>query len=432
MSSTFASRVRRPGPDAEVPGEAPTRARRLWSVLPVAAGFAVFGTIVWLAYQDASLGPPIGEPPLIKAAAEPIKLPPEQAEQTTLASEQGTIGRLWSDAEQADQPERLLPSPEAPLSPPLLEEPATAAQALEQSAEPPASQPGAEPAPIGAGGEDSDGGVAALSSGGADGSDTSSPQAGTDESLQPLTEDSPPPAADESLQEAEAALDRLLAEVTGLAENTEAPAATAAAPAVDERAVESPRGGETSEPAPTAAAPTVDEDAVEAPPDDEGSEPAPTATAALSSERAVPAVPPQKPASEPPAATTGSSTEVRPASARAGAPPSASQAPAGSTETAALGPAGAPIATPPVVPDGEFRIQLAAVRGEADAQRAWDLFMVDLGPVLRQVEPIFERAETANGVFYRVQIGPFGSQEAAESLCEQLKQRNASCFVIRR
>jgi cell division septation protein DedD len=35
-------------------------------------------------------------------------------------------------------------------------------------------------------------------------------------------------------------------------------------------------------------------------------------------------------------------------------------------------------------------------------------------------------------VFYRVQVGPFASQEAAESLCDDLKQRNASCFVIRR
>jgi cell division septation protein DedD len=86
----------------------------------------------------------------------------------------------------------------------------------------------------------------------------------------------------------------------------------------------------------------------------------------------------------------------------------------------------------PITPDGDFRIQLAAVRGQADAQRAWQLFMADLGPVLAGVEPIFERADTANGVFYRVQVGPFASQETAEGLCEQLKQRNASCFVIRR
>ena len=37
-----------------------------------------------------------------------------------------------------------------------------------------------------------------------------------------------------------------------------------------------------------------------------------------------------------------------------------------------------------------------------------------------------------NGVFYRVQIGPFASLQEAEALCDELKRRNASCFVIRR
>jgi cell division septation protein DedD len=92
----------------------------------------------------------------------------------------------------------------------------------------------------------------------------------------------------------------------------------------------------------------------------------------------------------------------------------------------------AAVLRPPIAPDGAYRIQLAAVRGQADAQRAWQMVMGDLGSVLAGIEPIFERAETANGVFYRVQVGPFASQEAAEGLCEQLKQRNASCFVIRR
>jgi cell division septation protein DedD len=82
--------------------------------------------------------------------------------------------------------------------------------------------------------------------------------------------------------------------------------------------------------------------------------------------------------------------------------------------------------------DSPYRIQLAAVRDEADARRAWDLFQVDLGSVLSGLEPFIERADTANGVFYRVQIGPFASLQDAEALCDQLKQRNASCFVIRR
>jgi SPOR domain len=390
ISATLTSRVRRPGSDAEPPpGEGPGRARRLWSVLPVCAGLAVFGVIVWLAYQDASLGPPIGEPPLIKAAAEPVKLPPEQAEQTTLAAEQGEIGRLWSDAEPADQPERLLPPPEEPLSPPLIERPALAELAPEQSAgQPP------DASAIGTAGEDE---VSGFSSGApppaapADLPDSASLQSSTDESL----------------QEAEAALDRLLAEVTALSEDTDALGATAPAPAADERTVELP------------------------PERDEGptSEPATTTAPVPAPERAAPAVPPEKPASETPATTAGTRTEVRPAGALTGARAAVRRATNGSTETAALT---APQRSLPIAASGDYRIQLAAVRGEADARRAWDLFMGDLRPVLGDVAPIFERAETANGVFYRVQIGPFASQQTAESLCEELKQRNASCFVIRR
>ena len=120
--------------------------------------------------------------------------------------------------------------------------------------------------------------------------------------------------------------------------------------------------------------------------------------------------------------------DVRPAGATSGAASPGPRPRAAATETAALSPTQAP----PIATDGDFRIQLAAVRGQADARRAWELFARDLGPALRGVEPIFERADTVNGVFYRVQIGPFARQEAAESLCEQLKQHNASCFVIRR
>ncbi len=79
---------------------------------------------------------------------------------------------------------------------------------------------------------------------------------------------------------------------------------------------------------------------------------------------------------------------------------------------------------------GRYRVQLAAVREEADAKRAWDLFRTQLGPVMSGLKPFFERAETSNGVFYRVQVGPFGGTEDADRLCVELKKQNASCFVV--
>jgi SPOR domain len=408
IASTFASRFRRPVPDPEASDlERPGGALRFWSLLPVALAFALFGAVVWLAYQDTSLAPPVGEPPLIKAAADPYKLPPDETEETTFGAEEGTVGRLWSDADQADQPERLLPTPETPLSPSALEEPATAGAPPADEPVPDATLEGSASAPAPA--------APAAEAAGELAADVAAPP--PTQSADPAQSAAPSAAGDESLREAEAALDRLLAEVTATSDDTDAPAATAATPAETAVAPPAPAEDQASIQPPT---PPREEPATEPEPT-----PAPTstATAAAPAERA----PAPAPAERAPAPLP----EVRPAGATtAAAPPAAPRA--APTQTAAATVAQAAVRRPPIAPGGDFRIQLAAVRGEADARRAWQLFMADLGPVLADVEPIFERAETANGVFYRVQVGPFASQEAAEGLCEQLKQRDASCFVIRR
>ena len=82
--------------------------------------------------------------------------------------------------------------------------------------------------------------------------------------------------------------------------------------------------------------------------------------------------------------------------------------------------------------DGRYRVQLAAVRAEEDAKRAWALFQEQLGPFIVGLQPFFERAETDNGVFYRVQVGPFGETSEADRLCVELKKQDASCFVVSR
>lgn len=81
---------------------------------------------------------------------------------------------------------------------------------------------------------------------------------------------------------------------------------------------------------------------------------------------------------------------------------------------------------------GRYRVQLAAVRAEEDAKRAWALFQEQLGPVITGLQPFFERAETSNGIFYRVQVGPFGETADADRLCVELKKQDASCFVVSR
>jgi cell division septation protein DedD len=82
--------------------------------------------------------------------------------------------------------------------------------------------------------------------------------------------------------------------------------------------------------------------------------------------------------------------------------------------------------------EGRFRVQLAAVRDEGDAQRAWDIFQQQIGPFITGLEPFFERAETSNGIFYRLQVGPFGEDGEADRLCAELKKQDVSCFVVSR
>lgn len=82
--------------------------------------------------------------------------------------------------------------------------------------------------------------------------------------------------------------------------------------------------------------------------------------------------------------------------------------------------------------EGRFRVQLAAVRDEKDAQRAWNIFQEQIGPFVAGLEPFFERADTSNGVFYRLQVGPFGEDGEANRLCVELKKQDVSCFVVSR
>lgn len=373
-------RVRVPDPEIGPPAVARSRGGWFWALFPL-AGFALFGAVVWLAYKDVSRGPPVGEPPLVKAAADPIKLPPEEAADST-AEEGGTIGRLWSDAENADQPERLLPLPEEPLSPEAVASPDLSTTLAEEATAPDLPSPST-----------------ALSSGEAAAGDREAGRLAS-----PADAPASPSSERDALADADAALDRLLAEVTALSE--EAPTSTEAPLTPTEEAAAPP-----SEESPAAREASPSSTLGRASPDQP--------TGAASAARAEPLA--QVPGTTSTGARGAAAIEppVSPPRPAAPAPDAASvAAPAPATRVAAL--------------EDRFRIQVAAVRAEADARRAWRQFEQELGPILSEVQPFFERAETANGIFYRVQIGRFETQQAAESLCAEIKQRDASCFVVRR
>jgi hypothetical protein len=372
----------------------PRRSRLLLVGLPLFAVFAAFGAIIWLAYEHGTDGPPVGEPPLVRAPAVALKLAPEDDGAAIGEGEEGgEVLDLLSDVPPSDQLERLLPRPEEPLAPAVTgeematpEEPADSPSATAELA-PPAPDPNAAGAPA----------TPELAA-----APPEPPrQAPPPDEQQTAAVAAPEPPASEPLptpEEAEATLDALLAEVTEETDQARIPP--------------QPAPVQSARTEPVAPRPTPSEEvrpAVAPPAPRPAPQPAPPATVSPFTPPGGEVTPIERDQRLARPATTG----PRPVTSEPLIEPAPDR-----TNVAALG--------------GDYRIQLAAVRGESDARRAWDLFLIDLGPVLSGLQPFIERADTANGVFYRVQVGPFASQQAAESLCDELKQRNASCFVIRR
>jgi cell division septation protein DedD len=397
----------------------PRRSRLLLVALPMFAVFAAFGAIVWVAYEHGSDGPPVGEPPLVRAPAVALKLAPEDdGAAVGEGGEGGEVLDLLSDTLPTDQLERLLPPPEEPLAPAVAErelappEEPLAPVIAERELAPP-EQPDGLPSAIGELPPPTPAPTAAAAPALPEVAATrpEPPRATpSPEEQQVAAAPAPAPPASKPLptpEEAEATLDALLAEVTR---------------ETDRVGVQpQPEWTQAARSEPLAPRPTASDEvrpAVAPPASTLAPQPAPPATVAPVTPPApvAPLTPPGgevTPIERDQRLARPTATGPRPATSE----PTLERAPE-RTEVAALG--------------GNYRIQLAAVRGEADARRAWDLFLVDLGPVLSGLQSFIERADTANGVFYRVQVGPFASQQAAESLCDELKQRNASCFVIRR
>jgi hypothetical protein len=326
----------------------PRRSRFLLVGLPVFAVFAAFGVFAWLAYQE-NARVPVGEPPLVKAAAGPFKLAPDDPGGREVA-DQGEINALLSDEPGPALPERVLPLPEEPRAP-------TLTVAVPDEPEPAAS-PGQSPAPAG--------------------------------------------EPDGAAKEAEAALARLLADVGSQARSPEQRAAPVEQPAAPATAAAVPARPPTPPPPVVDAPAAVTGDPPPAAQADRPSSEADEALTRLLAEVAGEPVPPNAqasaPASQPPRAV-------------------AAIAPAERVSRQGAGSAG-------------YRIQLAAVRNEADARRAWAGLVERLGSLVADYEPYYQRAETPNGVFYRIQAGSFASERAADAVCVEVQRRNASCFVV--
>lgn len=97
---------------------------------------------------------------------------------------------------------------------------------------------------------------------------------------------------------------------------------------------------------------------------------------------------------------------------------------ANATPTASAPVRSAPAASP------IFRVQLGAFRSDVAANQAWIDLQRRNRPALGELRSSVLAAETSSGTFYRLQAGPLTSRDAAVQACSQVKQGGSDCFVV--
>ncbi len=79
-----------------------------------------------------------------------------------------------------------------------------------------------------------------------------------------------------------------------------------------------------------------------------------------------------------------------------------------------------------------YQLYLGAYRKEVGARYMWAGFRADLGPLLDNLTPQFERIQDENGTAYRVLAGTIPSLDDAGSLCARLREQEVACSIVRR
>ena len=134
----------------------------------------------------------------------------------------------------------------------------------------------------------------------------------------------------------------------------------------------------------------------------------------------------QASAAQAPAASQTSTTQE--ATAAPSAPSATGTTDAGQGTSSAAAPAAPANDAPTAV--GNYRVQLAALKSEADANSAWKRLAAKYPDVLGSLAPHLEKADLGTkGIYYRVQAGPFTDKNAARDVCAKLKGLGQQCLV---
>ena len=124
--------------------------------------------------------------------------------------------------------------------------------------------------------------------------------------------------------------------------------------------------------------------------------------------------PPPPAAARPQASAWTNTTEVR-AAAEPAEPP--------------VAPVAAP--APAAKPTGKYRLQLATVRTQEEAQAVAAKLQREHAAALAAREPEIDQAVVGNmGSFYRVRIGPYATVQETQAVCAKLKGSGLDCMAV--
>jgi cell division protein FtsN len=89
-----------------------------------------------------------------------------------------------------------------------------------------------------------------------------------------------------------------------------------------------------------------------------------------------------------------------------------------------------PVQTAPSA-GGGYVVQVSSQTSEADAQASFRMLQGKYPAVLGTRSASIRRAEPGGKVVYRSVVGPFGSQDEASQLCNNLKTAGGQCVILR-
>lgn len=82
---------------------------------------------------------------------------------------------------------------------------------------------------------------------------------------------------------------------------------------------------------------------------------------------------------------------------------------------------------------GDFAVQVGSHRQEENAQAGWEKLKQKDPELFTGLTLAVQKADLGDqGVYFRMQTGPFPNKATADDFCFSLKAKNIDCLVIRR